>query len=198
MDLRSLQCTPHLRDCLAGVRRRLRSAPYDERGFSLPELLLVCVIVGVPAAIAIRSLASQKDKAVDTQAKALARAAQTAAETIGTDNSGSYETVTGAELNKYEPSIRIVASTSDVYLSTATGAKSEYSATAKASDGNEFRIRRNALGEVSRKCASPVSRAGCGGADMGTWWCAAERRSRHAKSGAGPVGDRVRRSFRRP
>ena len=108
---------PHLRDCLAGVRRRLRSAPYDERGFSLPELL----IVGVPAAIAIRSFASQKDKAVDTQAKALARAAQTAAETIGTDNSGSYETVTAAELNKYEPSIRIVASTSDVYLSTATG-----------------------------------------------------------------------------
>src|SRR5438270_4236886 len=85
MDSRSLQCTPHLRDCLAGVRRRLRSAPYDGRGFSLPELLLVCVIVGVPAAIAIRSFASQKDKALDTQAKALARAAQTAAETIGTD-----------------------------------------------------------------------------------------------------------------
>jgi hypothetical protein len=110
-----------------------------------------------------------KDKAVDTQAKALARAARTAAETIGSDNSGSYEKVTAAELNKYEPLIRIAVSTSDAYLSTATGAKSEYSVTAKASDGNEFKISRNALGEVSRKCASPVSKTGCGGAETGTW-----------------------------
>jgi prepilin-type N-terminal cleavage/methylation domain-containing protein len=165
----SLQCTPNLRDYLAGVRRRLRSTLHDEGGFSLVELLVVCVIVGILAAIAIPSFATQKGKALDAQAKVLARTAQTTAETIATDTSGSYEKVTAAELNKYEPRIRIVASASEAYLSAATGAKSEYSVTAKATDGNEFKISRNALGEVSRKCVSPVSKTGCGGAETGTW-----------------------------
>ena len=77
--------------------------------------------------------------------------------------------MTTAELNKTEPSIRIVAGASDAYLSAATGAKSEYSVTAKATDGNEFKITRNALGEVSRRCVSPVTITGCGGAETGTW-----------------------------
>ena len=77
--------------------------------------------------------------------------------------------MTAAELNLYEPAIRIVASASDAYVSAATGAKSEFSVTAKASDGNEFKISRNALGEVSHPCVSPVRKTGCGGAETGTW-----------------------------
>jgi len=88
----SLQCIPaRLTDYLAGVRLRLRSVRSDESGFSFPELLVVCLIVGILAAIAIPSFASQKAKALDTQAKVLARTAQTTAETIATDSSGSYE-----------------------------------------------------------------------------------------------------------
>src|SRR2546430_437132 len=85
------------------LRPRSRSfAPHDESGFSLPELLVVCVIVGALAALAIPALAGQKTKAVDAQAKALAHTAQTSAEAIAADNPGSYETVTPAALNKYE------------------------------------------------------------------------------------------------
>jgi type II secretory pathway pseudopilin PulG len=98
------------------------------------------VIVGNLAAIATPSLASQKPKALDAEAKVLAHAAQTAAETIATDNSGSYEKVTTAELHNYEASIGIVAGTSEASLSAATGAKSAYSVTAKATDGNEYKI----------------------------------------------------------
>jgi len=154
---------------LAGVRLRLRTVGSDERGFTLPELLVVCVIVGTLAAIAIPSLASQQPKALDAHARVLARTAQNAAETIATENSGSYEKVTTAELHNYEASIGIVAGPSEAYLSAATGAESEYSVTAKATDGDEFKISRNALGEVSPKCVSPVVKTGCGGAETGTW-----------------------------
>ena len=106
---------------------------------------------------------------METQAKALARAAQTAAETIATDSSGSYENVTTAEINKHEPSIGIVASATTAYLSAASGGKNEFSVTAKAADGDEFKISRSAEAVVSRACVSPVTKTGCGGAEKGIW-----------------------------
>src|ERR1700682_3130054 len=99
---------------------RLRQRSQDESGFTLVELLVVLLIIGILAAIAIPAFASQKAKATDTQAKALARTAQTAAETLSTDNNGGYEKVTTTELNKSEPAIRILASTNEAYLSAAT------------------------------------------------------------------------------
>lgn len=140
-----------------------------EQGFSLIELLVVILVIGILAAIAVPSFLSQKAKAFDSQAKELARTAETTAETIGAENNGSYERVTTTELNKEEPTIRITANTKEAYLSSATKGVSSYAVTAKSANGDEFTISRGTSGLVTRTCVSPVSKTGCDGGATSSW-----------------------------
>ena len=148
---------------------RLTRRSNEESGFTLIELLVVILIIGILAAIAIPSFLSDKTKAVDSQAKELARTAETTAETIGTENGGNYEKVTLTEMVKTEPSIRTTASQTEAYLKAPIASKSEYSVTAVASNGDELTITRNSLGEVSRKCVSPILKKGCSGQKESSW-----------------------------
>src|ERR1700712_1556947 len=92
------------RDPMAFINLRIRGS--DQSGFTLVELLVVMLILGILAAIAIPAFFSQRDKAKDTDAKAQLNTAQTAMETCATDNNGSYVLCDLTKLRGIEPTIK--------------------------------------------------------------------------------------------
>jgi len=148
---------------------RLRQRSSDEGGFTLIELLVVILIIGILAAIAIPSFLSQKSKATASQAKELARTAETTSETLATDNNGLYTEESPAKLHEYEPSIVIKETTKEAYLSAAepVGKGGEgYKVVAKGTEGATFTIERTAEGEIKRTCAPVKPGTGC---PTGNW-----------------------------
>jgi len=129
----------------------------DESGFTLVELLVVMLILGLLAAIAIPAFFNQRDKARDAQAKTYARTAETAAETIATDNDGVYNGAGGVTVANLQ---NVESTLNGATLSVSGVAADTYTVTATSDTGNTFSISRAANGTTSLTCTT-AGDAGC-------------------------------------
>ena len=139
----------------------------EEKGFTLIELLVVMLIIGILAAIAIPTFFNQRNKANDSSAKEMAHTAQVSAETIATDNNGSYATVSPANLAAIDSSVRTTAgSPPKPYVSAAAPSGTNntgWTLTVTSSTGNTFLITKDPLsGALSYTCTvAGTDRGGC-------------------------------------
>jgi len=95
-----------------------------ERGFTIVELLVVIVVIGILAAITIVSYTGITAKANTTKALSNAQSAQTVIEIMAADNSGSYP-VTAASIAAYSGTTRLPAGISIVAGGTAIDSTNE-------------------------------------------------------------------------
>ena len=135
----------------------------SESGFTLVELLVVMLILGLLAAIAIPAFFNQRIKAQDAEAKSVAKTAQTSLETYATDNGGSYTGATRAGLKTIEPTLSSATSGANT-ISVLTVASSAYTITVTSGSGNTFSIVRGSTGSLTYPCGT----AGAGGCPSGT------------------------------
>jgi type IV pilus assembly protein PilA len=137
----------------------------NEKGFSLVEVLVVILIIGVLAAIAIPSFVSQKDKAGDAAAKSYVRTLRTAEEAQLSD-SGAYTN----DLNKLKAIEPTLADrpdgTTDPTLTVSGSPADAFTIAVKAASGVTYSLARTSSGAVTRSCDKP----GTGSCNAGGSW----------------------------
>jgi type IV pilus assembly protein PilA len=137
------------------------NATEGQTGFSLVELLVVMLILGLLAAIAIPLYLNQVDKAEDADAKATTRAAQTAIEVYATQHDGRFTGADESALHDIEVSIP-----GDAPLALSNISENTYTVTVTSRTATDFSISRAASGAVSYLCSVEAA-GGC--PDDGDW-----------------------------
>jgi prepilin-type N-terminal cleavage/methylation domain-containing protein len=134
----------------------------SERGFTLVELLVVCLIIGILAAVGLATFLSQRSNAQDAEAKAMATTVATAMVAYEQD-ADTFATAHRNALSALEPAIAgarnlVVSGTRDTFEIAVDSASG-------AAGGGPFRVEYDA-GRIARRCDSP----GDGGCPQSGLW----------------------------
>jgi type IV pilus assembly protein PilA len=126
------------------LRSRLRA----EDGFSLVEILVVILIIGILAAIAVPAFLNQRSKAQDAHAKTSVTTAAKAMAVWQTEHD-SYAGALPADLITIEPALGQARG-----LDVSSDART-YTVTVDSLAGGAFAIERRSDGELVRTCSQP-------------------------------------------
>jgi type IV pilus assembly protein PilA len=137
-------------------------SPAAQAGFSLMELLIAMMIIGLLAAIALPLLLSQQHKSRDAVAKQDARNVVAMLEECYSDKDDYRSCTSTADLRGAGVAIGSAAGQVDVSAPAAR----EYLVTAHSRSGTDFMLARVAAGGQERTC-TPSGRGGC--PDTGSW-----------------------------
>ena len=138
----------------------------EERGFTLVELLVVMVVVGGLAAVAIPTFQGQGSKGTDSEAKSMAVMVAKTIESCAAENGGSYQNCSKEALVSMEPSLK----DADDRLTVVAGSGTyEVGVMSKRDPSVSFTVKKAGDGTTTRTCLTNEDRGGCQVPRTGTW-----------------------------